>query len=86
MYYAAGIDPGDEVIVPAMTFAATANAALYLGARPVFADVCADTLLIDPLSVRSLISPRTKAVVAVDYAGQPCDYEALTSLCTRPTI
>lgn len=82
-YYAAGIGPGDEVIVPAMTFAATANAALYLGARPVFADVGANDLLIDVEATESLITPRTRAIVAVDYAGQPCDYAALAALCRR---
>ncbi|WP_422931561.1 UDP-4-amino-4,6-dideoxy-N-acetyl-beta-L-altrosamine transaminase [Singulisphaera sp. PoT] len=75
--YALGVGPGDEVIVPAMTFAATANAAVFLGATPVFADVDPDTLLIDPEQVTARITPKTKAVIAVDYAGQPCDYNAL---------
>jgi perosamine synthetase len=74
---ALGVGPGDEVIVPAITFAASANAALYEGARPVFADVEADTLLIDPVSVAVRITSKTKAIVAVDYAGQPTDYDAL---------
>jgi perosamine synthetase len=74
------IQPGDEVIVPAITFAASANAALYEGAVPVFADVEADTLLIDPASVAAKITPKTKAIVAVDYAGQPADYNALREL------
>ena len=68
---------GDEVVVPAITFAASANAALYEGATPVFADVEADTLLIDPGSVADKITARTKAIVAVDYGGQPADYDAL---------
>jgi dTDP-4-amino-4,6-dideoxygalactose transaminase len=72
--------PGDEVIVPALTFAASANAALYEGATPVFADVEPDTLLIDPASVADKITPRTKAIVAVDYGGQPADYDALRDL------
>jgi perosamine synthetase len=71
---------GDEVIVPAITFAASANAAVYEGATPVFADVEPDTLLIDPERVAALITPRTKAIVAVDYAGQPADYAALRTL------
>lgn len=79
---ALGLEPGDEVIVPAITFAASANAALYEGATPVFADVEADTLLIDPVSVASKITPRTKAIVAVDYGGQPADYDALNALAT----
>src|SRR5580692_3775489 len=71
---AIGVGPGDEVIVPAITFAASANAALYEGAKPVFADVEPDTLLIDPASVARCITPHTRAIVAVDYAGQPADY------------
>jgi perosamine synthetase len=74
------IKPGDEVIVPAITFAASANAALYEGGVPVFADVEPDTLLIDPASVARKISPKTRAIVAVDYAGQPADYDALREL------
>ncbi len=74
------LQPGDEVIVPAITFAASANAAIYEGAVPVFADVEIDTLLIDPQSVAACITPKTKAIVAVDYAGQPADYAALRML------
>lgn len=77
---AIGVGAGDEVIVPAITFAASANAALYEGARVVFADVEPDTLLIDPSSVAKCITSRTRAIVAVDYAGQPADYDALTEL------
>lgn len=80
------IGPGDEVIVPAITFAASANAAVYEGATPVFADVETDTLLIDPASVASRITPRTKAIVAVDYAGQPADYDALKAIAQRRSI
>ena len=80
---AIGIGPGDEVIVPAMTFAATANAVVYQGGTPVFADVEAETLLLDPNSVQERITARTKAIVAVDYAGQPCDYSALRALADR---
>jgi perosamine synthetase len=82
-YHALGLGPGDEVIVPALTFAATANAAAYLGATPVFCDIEADTLLIDPQDAERRITPRTKAIAAVDYAGQPCDYEALGRICAR---
>lgn len=80
------LGPGDEVIVPAMTFSATANAVLYVGATPVFADVDARTLLIDPQSVAERISPRTRAIIAVDYAGQPADYKELKSLCASHRI
>jgi len=77
---ALAVGPGDEVIVPAITFAASANAALYEGAKPVFADIEPATLLIDPASVVRAITPRTRAIVAVDYAGQPADYDALRAL------
>ena len=75
--FAFGIGPGDEVVVPTMTFAATANCVVFQGATPVFADVNPGTLLIDAARVADLLTPRTRAVVAVDYAGQPCDYDAL---------
>jgi perosamine synthetase len=74
------VGAGDEVIVPAITFAASANAAVYEGATPVFADIEPDTLLIDPERVAELITPRTRAIVAVDYGGQPADYDALQAL------
>jgi len=80
---ALGAGAGDEVIVPAITFAASANAALYEGATPIFADIEPDTLLIDPASVAARITPKTRAIVAVDYAGQPADYGALAALA-RP--
>lgn len=75
--YAAGIGPRDEVIVTPMTFAATVNCIVYQGGTPVFADVDPDTLLIDPVEVENKITPQTKAIIAVDYAGQPCDYDRL---------
>jgi perosamine synthetase len=78
--------PGDEVIVPALTFAASANASLYEGAVPVFADVEGDTLLIDPASAAMKITAKTRAIVAVDYAGQPADYDALRSLAQEAGI
>ncbi len=84
--YALGIGPGDEVIVPAMTFAATANCVVYQGGTPVFADVDRETLLIDPEQVEKKITARTKAVIAVDYAGQPCDYERLRTIADRHGI
>jgi perosamine synthetase len=80
---ALGVGPGDEVIVPTMTFAASANCVVYQGARPVFADVDAGTLLVDPDHVERLINRRTRAVVAVDYAGHPCDYAALHEIADR---
>ena len=81
--FALNIGPGDEVITTPMTFAATANAVVFRGGTPVFADVEADTLLLDPARVEARITPRTKAVIAVDYAGQPCDYDRLRSIADR---
>lgn len=81
--HALEIGPGDEVIVPPMTFAATANCVLYAGGRPVFADVDADTLLLDPRAVEAAITPRSKALIGVDYAGQPCDWDALRAIADR---
>lgn len=78
--HAIGIGPGDEVIVPPMTFAATANAVVYQGGIPVFADVDPATLLLDPQAVVNRITARTKAVVAVDYAGQPADFDTLRAV------
>src|SRR5438105_4811242 len=81
--YALGIGAGDEVIVPPMTFVATANAVIFQGGTPVFADVDPGTLLIDPAEVERKITRRTKAVIAVDYAGQPCDYDRLRAIADR---
>ncbi len=75
--HAAQIRPGDEVIVPALTFVATANAVVFQGGTPVFGDVDPDTLLIDVAKIEARITDKTKAIVSVDYAGQPCDYDAL---------
>jgi len=81
MYHVLGIRPGDEVLVPAITFAATANAVCYMGGTPVFVDVDPHTLLIDPADLERKITPRCRAVVGVDYAGQPCDYDTLATIC-----
>ncbi len=79
--HALGAGAGDEIIVPPLTFCATANCVLFEGAVPIFADVDPDSLLIDPDSVAGLISDRTKAVISVDYTGHPCDYDRLSRLC-----
>lgn len=84
--YALGITTGDEVIVPTMTFAATANCVVFQGAKPVFADVDSDTLLIDPEKIEELITPHTKAIIAVDYAGQPCDYDRLWEIAQKHNL
>jgi len=80
---AAGIGAGDEVIVPALTFAASANCARYVGATVVFADVRPDTLTVDVDHVASLITSRTKAIVAVDFGGLPADLLELAALARR---
>ena len=78
---AAGVGPGDEVVVPSLTFVATVNAVLYCGATPVFADIEGpESLLLDPEDVRRKVGPRTRAVVPMHYGGYACDMEAFTSL------
>jgi perosamine synthetase len=84
--YALGIGPGDEVIVPAMTFIATANAVRMQGGTPIIADTDPDSLLIDVADVEKKITTKTKAVIAVDYAGQPCDYDELRALCDSKNL
>src|SRR6266487_1578176 len=80
------IGPNDEVIVPALAFVACANCVVFQGGRPVFADVDPSTLLLDPAQVEAKITSRTKAIVAVDYTGLPCDYDALRSIADRARI
>src|SRR6201996_8686596 len=77
---ALGLKPGDEVIIPDLTFVATANAVAYTGATPVLSDVDPDTLCIDAASVKSLISPRTKAIMPVHLYGHPADMDVLTEI------
>ena len=78
---AAGIGPGDEVITTPLTFAASANCVLYCGAKPVFADINMETYNIDPESIRSKITPATKAVIAVDFTGQAVEYNEIRKIC-----
>lgn len=80
---AAGVKAGDEVITTPITFAASANCALYCGARPVFADIDPETYNIDPEKVEALITPATKAVVAVDYTGQSVALDPLREICKK---
>jgi dTDP-4-amino-4,6-dideoxygalactose transaminase len=80
------IEPGDEVIVPSYTFVSTANAFALRGARPVFADIRLDTLNLDDRQLETLISPRTKAIVPVHYAGVGCNMEAILALAGRNGI
>lgn len=77
---AAGITEGDEVITTPITFAASANCVLYCGGTPVFADIDSETYNIDPEDIRRKITPRTKAIIPVHFAGQPCDMDAIHAI------
>lgn len=83
---AAGIQEGDEVITTPITFAASANCALYCQARPVFADINPQTYNIDPGSIRKCITPRTKAVVAVDFTGQAVELDEIRQICREHNL
>jgi UDP-4-amino-4,6-dideoxy-N-acetyl-beta-L-altrosamine transaminase len=82
-YAVAGLKEGDEVIVPALTFAATANAALYVGARPVFADVSLGDGIMSVADAEKKITEKTRAIVPVDYAGRPADLDAFRRLAKK---
>jgi perosamine synthetase len=73
------IGPGDEVIVPALTFASPALAAVLVGAEPVFADITSETWTLDPDDVRNVLTSKTRAIIAVDVLGHPCEYDGLAS-------
>lgn len=81
--FAAGIGPGDEVITAPITFAASANCALYCGGIPVFADIDPDTYNIDPDSIEEHITEKTKAVVAVDFTGQAVEIQRIREICDK---
>ena len=81
--HTAGLGPGDEVITSPISFVATANCFVYEGATPVFADVDARTLNVDPAAVEAAITPRTRAIIAVDIFGYPCELEPLSALARR---
>lgn len=83
---AAGVCPGDEVITTPITFAASANCALYCGAKPVFADINEETYNIDPENVAALTNDKTKAVVAVDFTGQSVELDALLAHCKKNNL
>ena len=80
MYLGLGIGPGDEVIVPSMTFISSATSVLHVGATPVFADVLPDTFNLDPQDVMNRVTPRTRAILAVHYGGQPADMAELADI------
>ncbi|HZX49804.1 MAG TPA: UDP-4-amino-4,6-dideoxy-N-acetyl-beta-L-altrosamine transaminase [Candidatus Paceibacterota bacterium] len=82
-YAVAGIGPGDEVITTPLTFAATANAVVYCGGKPVFADIEEHTLNIDPREVEKKITSRTKAVAPVDFAGHPAEYDEIRKIAKK---
>lgn len=86
MYFAAGLESGDEIVTTPLTFAATANAALYLGATVRFVDVEHDTGNLDPELAREAITPRTKLIVPVDFAGHPADYNNLNSVADEAGV
>jgi dTDP-4-amino-4,6-dideoxygalactose transaminase len=77
----AGVRPGDDVVLPSFSFIATANAAVYVGARPVFADVSAETGNLTAATVREVLTPRTTAVIVVDQGGVPVDLDAIREVC-----
>jgi len=83
---ALGIGPGDEVIVPTLTYIASVNAIAYTGATPVFVDSCEDSWQIDPNDVKNKINGRTKAIMAVHLYGHPCDMDSLTSIAKTHNI
>jgi dTDP-4-amino-4,6-dideoxygalactose transaminase len=81
-----GVKEGDEVILPAYTYSATANVVIHCGARPVLVDVNPDDFNIDPIKVRAAITARTKVIMPVDIAGLPCQYDELNALVNDPEI
>lgn len=81
-----GVGPGDEVILPAYTYAATANVVMHCGARPVLVDVNPDDFNINPEAIRQKLSERTKVIMPVDFGGFPCDYDAINHLVAEPEV
>jgi len=81
-----GVKEGDEVIVPAYTYCATANVVMHTGARPVMVDTDPDDFTIDVNKIKSAITPRTKVIMPVDFAGYPCNYDAINAIVNDPEI
>jgi len=84
--YAAEIKPGDEVIVTPLSFVASANCILFMGGIPVFADISPDTMNIDPSEIEKQITPKTKAIVVVDFAGLPCDHDKISEIAKKHNL
>ena len=80
---AAGVGPGDEVIIPSLTFVATANVVHYCGATPVFADSDPETWQLDPAGLEARITPKTRAIIPVHLYGHPCDMDAILAIAGR---
>jgi len=85
-YFAAGIKIGDEVITTPLTFAATANAAIYCGAKPIFCDIEKDGFNIDPANIEKKITKKTKAIAPVDFAGLPCDLDKIKKIAKKHNL
>jgi len=85
-YNAIGIKEGDEVITTPLTFAATSNAVVYCGGTPVFVDINSETLNIDPIEIEKKITDKTKAIAVVDFAGVPCDYDAIKEIAQKHNL
>jgi dTDP-4-amino-4,6-dideoxygalactose transaminase len=84
---ALGLGPGDEVIVPSLTFVATSNAVLYTGATPIFADITGETdLTVSPASIESLITEHTRAIIIMHYGGYACDMHAIEAIATKHNL
>lgn len=83
---AAGFGEGDEVIVSSITFAASSNCVLYCGAKPVFADINPKTYNVAPQSIRALITPKTKGIVAVDFTGQAVEHDEIRAICEEHNL
>lgn len=81
--FAAGVEAGDEAITTPLTFAATANCILYQNGKPIFADICPDTMNLDPSRVEALVTSRTRAILPVDYAGHPSDLDSFLEIADR---
>src|SRR5438132_1732867 len=86
VYLALGIGPGDEVIVPSMTFISSATSVLHVGAHPEFAEVAEDTFNLDPADVAARLTSRTRAILAVHYGGQPADLSELQAIARDARI